>query len=164
MRGKERGDEKTTLLSGIHSHSHLSHRPQQSPDHNHLSSDDPHLQSLISTHQLPFKYTLPTDTHRPVYRSLPEQTPDPAILTCDTYLPDSPAILLCFPIVVPGSFLIPALRCSCKERTLISIKPDPFELFLYPDPLPASISTRLPSPYLINHSVVSLTCCFCHCL
>lgn len=36
-------------MSGIHSHSHFSHRPQQSPDHNHLNTDHPHLQPLIGT-------------------------------------------------------------------------------------------------------------------
>ncbi len=47
----------------------LSHRrQQQSPDHSHLSSNHPHLQPLIST---PNKYHTLSDTHRPVYGSLP---------------------------------------------------------------------------------------------
>ncbi len=139
-------------------HSHLSHQPQQSPDHNHLSSDHPHLQSLISPHQLPFKYT---DTHRLVYHSRPEQTPDSAILTCVTYLPDSPAILLCFPVVVPGLILIPALRCSYKERTLISQQLRTVSLSGF---LTCQSLHTIAIPCSINHSVVSLTCCFRLCL
>ncbi len=37
------------VVSGIHSHCHLSHRPEQSPDHSHLSTDHPYLQPLIIT-------------------------------------------------------------------------------------------------------------------
>ncbi len=37
------------LVSGIHSHCHLSHRPEQSPDHSHQSTDHPYLQPLIIT-------------------------------------------------------------------------------------------------------------------
>ncbi len=37
------------VFSRIHSHSYLSHRPQQSADHNHLNSDHPYLQPSIRT-------------------------------------------------------------------------------------------------------------------
>ncbi len=38
------------ILLGIpSSHNHLTHWPQHSPDHNHLITDHPHLQSSIST-------------------------------------------------------------------------------------------------------------------
>ncbi len=59
------------LLSESHSLSHR--RQQQSPDHSHLSSNHPHLQTLIST---PHKYHTLSDTHRPVYGSLPWTLPD----------------------------------------------------------------------------------------
>ncbi len=62
--------QEPPLEEGVVSESHrLSHRrQQQSPDHSHLSSNHPHLQPLIST---PNKYHTLSDTHRPVYGSLP---------------------------------------------------------------------------------------------
>ncbi len=71
-------------LSGIHSHSH---RPQQSPDHNHLNTDHPHLQPSISTpSNTRFTQTL-------IVRSTvhyPEQFPDPVcIYLCRLTFSDS---------------------------------------------------------------------------
>ncbi len=148
-------------VSGIHSHSHLSHRPQQSPDHNHLSSDHPHLQSLISTHQLPFKYTLPTDTHSvwsTVHNLNRHQT--------KLYLPVlcTFQILLCFPVVVPGLILIPTLCCSYKERTLISQQLRHIWTVSLSGFLTCQSLHTIAIPSSINHCVVSLTCCFRLCL
>ncbi len=65
------GCQEPPLEEGVvsESHSHCHRRQQQSPDHNHLSSNHPHLQPLIST---PISTTLSlSDIHRPVYGSLP---------------------------------------------------------------------------------------------
>ncbi len=60
-----RGCPEPPLEEGVVSVIHLSH---QSPDHNHLSSDSPHLSAAIKK---PFKSTLHPVTHCPVYCSLP---------------------------------------------------------------------------------------------
>ncbi len=100
------------VVSGIHNHSHPSHRPQQSPDHNHLSTDHPHLQPLIITpSNTRFTQTL-------IVRSTvhyPELTPDPVctylcILTFQLSY-DPPATLR---QRIPW-FLVPALHPSSKR-------------------------------------------------
>ncbi len=99
------------LLTGIHSH--LSHRPKQSPDHNHLNTDHPNLQPSISTlSNTRFTQTL-------IVRSTvhyPEQFPDPVctylcILTFQN--PDD------LPVMLQRStplFLVPALLRSCNSH------------------------------------------------
>ncbi len=103
------------MLSGIHSHSHL---PQQSPDHNHLTTDHPHLQSSIST---PSKTRFPQTliVRSAVHYS--EQSPDPVTLTCATYLTDrSPTILLRFSSEVLRQFLVPRSPPILQKDNYIS--------------------------------------------
>ncbi len=92
-------------VSGIH-FSHLSHQPPQSPDHNHLSSDSPHLSPAIKT---PFKSTLLPVTHCPVYRSLPRTDTRPSVhLPVYAYLSELLQSSRYTPSkipVVPGSYL-----------------------------------------------------------
>ncbi len=67
--------ELTILVSGIR-HCHLcllSHHPGQSPDHNHLSSDHPHLLSGVKSH---YKNTHLSVTLCPVYCSRLWTVPD----------------------------------------------------------------------------------------
>ncbi len=81
-----------------------------------------------------------------------------------TYLPDSAAILLCFPVVVPCLILILALRCSYKERTLISQQLRHIWTVSLSGFLTCQSLHTIAIPCSINHSVVSLTCCFRLCL
>ncbi len=143
------------VVSGIHSH-----RLQQSPDHNHLPSDHPHLQSLISTHQLPFKYMLPTDTHRPIYHSLPRTVTRPSY-TYLCYLPsrfssDPPVSLRRSSQFVPGSRFLPILQ----RRTQISLQLRPIRTVSLSGFLTYQSLHTISILCSINHSVVSLTCCF----
>ncbi len=92
-------------VSGIH-FSHLSHQPPQSFDHNHLSSDSPHLSPAIKT---PFKSTLLPVTHCPVYRSLSQTDTRPSVhLPVYAYLSELLQSSRYTPSkipVVPGSYL-----------------------------------------------------------
>ncbi len=147
------------VVSGIHSRSHLSHRPQQSPDHNHLPSDYPHLQSLISTHQLPFKNTLPSDTHRPVYRLRPWTVTRPRY----TYLCYLPSRFSSDPPAFPR-------LCSCFDPNSRS---PPFLQRKDPDQFTAKthsncFSLRIPylpvSPHDQHPQFNKSSCCFTHLL
>ncbi len=99
----------------------------QSPATTIIRSQSPEFWSPVpaAINQDSFKYTLHSDTHRPVY---PEQFPDPVC----TYLyiltfSDSQRSSSVSPL-----FLIPALCWSCKGKTLIRIQLRPIELTYSP--------------------------------
>ncbi len=125
-------------VSGIQ-HSHLSHRPQQSPDHNNLN----HLQPSISLH---------TDTHRPVYRS-PTSSQTQCALTC-VYLPFSDSR--------PSSSHSPMklLHCSRSPPILQRQSHISKQLRLSGPFLSPRLSPAICSSYLsINPPVILLNCC-----
>ncbi len=99
------------VLSEIHSH----HSRQQSPDHNHLTSNHPHLQSLIST-PISTRFSLTRIVRSTVYH--PKQLPDSNCtnlcvtypVVSQNYSCDPPALTH----VLPGT----RFQLSCERNSI----------------------------------------------
>ncbi len=155
-RGHQEPPLEEGLMSGFpHRHSHLSHWSQHSPDHNHLYTDHPHLQSAIST---------PSYTHVTQTLIIRSTVHIPELAWLSLYLPtcaypqisSTPAI----PVLLSSSMILIQLQRTQHQSSQIRTNKQPFVYQLTSSPYRLSHSTNLSLKLACIHlPLVSGLCC-----